>query len=300
LKEIKNNLFPFELIYEEVMRMVIAGYAGIGKSALGKKYNIPEIPSMPYAWILPKKDPNLSYEAEKAAKYHVRNPLFPGNMLAAILMAEQKWGIVIIPTVISIIEVLQQQYGRNVVLCYPEDGLEEEYMVRYTERGNSESFIDLFVYNMSLFIKQLKNNGDATHIILKSGEYLTDHWGQLESLRLQEKTPPVPLEQIQAMEKVLIERSKNYYLVLMPLRKRKTVACFLSDLDNDDVKNFIYNMGRKLGSELCSLLMLFNNEEMIKELEEMGDLSIIDRDEFALEIEEWLAWNMGYFSIGCE
>lgn len=281
--------------------MIVAGYACTGKSELAKQYPemTMEIPSMPYSWILPYADPNVNYEPEKATKYHVRSPLFPGNMLASILAAERKHGMVIIPTINAIVEVLQQSYGREVVLCYPEEGLEEEYRDRFIKRNNNDNFIELFADKMNLFIEPLKKNTMAHHIILKSGEYLTDHWEELERLRMLDKTLPVPLERIEALKEVLTEQSQNNALVLMPLRKRKTVACLLSDLEDDDVKNFVYNMGRKLGSALCSLLIIVN-KEMLKELDEMGDLTIVDRNDFIREIEEWLAWNMGYFAIDCE
>lgn len=277
--------------------MIIAAYAGTGKSYLAKIWDkAVEIPSMPYAWILPDEDPNKNYELEKAAKYHVRNPLFPCNMLKAILEAEQKHDVVIIPTVNAIIDILQERYARKIVLCYPNDGLEEEYRTRYIKRGNSDDFLELFADHMQLFIEPLQINAKAHHIVLQRGEYLVDHLGDLERLRIQEKTIPVSLEQIGALENMLNVQSKNNGLVLLPLRKRKTVACMLPDLEDNDLRCFVYACGRKLGSELCSLLMIVNGE-MIKELETMGDLLLLDRDAFAQEIDEWLCWNMGYFPM---
>ena len=68
--------------------MIIAAYAGCGKTTLAEKYSdiCIDVTSMPYARILPvkKEETNRNFEAEKAAEYHVDNPIYPYNMIAEI------------------------------------------------------------------------------------------------------------------------------------------------------------------------------------------------------------------------
>ena len=128
--------------------MIIAAYAGCGKTTLANMYPncFTEVPSMPYARILPYvKGCFISeFEAEKAAPYHITNPLFPLNMVSEILEAERESQYVVIPTISEVISILQNEFGRDVILCYPADGLEEEYKRRYLDRGNTEKFCRIF------------------------------------------------------------------------------------------------------------------------------------------------------------
>ena len=68
--------------------MVIACYAGVGKSTFASMYpeETLDLFSMPYKWILPEKDGEKGeFEHVKAAPYLLLNPAFPENYLAAVL-----------------------------------------------------------------------------------------------------------------------------------------------------------------------------------------------------------------------
>ena len=73
--------------------MIIATYAGCGKTTFAKKHSdiCVEIASMPYVRILPivKEETTGEFEGEKAAYYHVNNPIYPYNMIADILEQEK-------------------------------------------------------------------------------------------------------------------------------------------------------------------------------------------------------------------
>ena len=279
--------------------MIIAGYAGTGKTTLARQYDkVVEIISMPYAWILPYGSEKSEYEAEKGAAYHVRNPLYPMNMLLEVLKAERENGCVIIPTVSSLIKVLQEDYDRMVVVCYPEDGLQDEYRRRYICRGNSEEFIELFVDQMELFLKPLKENQTANHLILKRGEYLRDRLAELERFMTSDKTAPVSQERIKLLQQHLDDRKKNNGLILLPIRHRTNYACVLTDLDDTEVRAWVYNMGRKLGSELSGFLKIVE-EELLTQLQKQMDITIVDKETFEREVDEWLRWNMEDFPRDC-
>jgi len=260
--------------------MIIAAYAGTGKSTLASKAeNIKEIFSMPYSWILPKQggDRQTKDEVEKGAMYHVHDPRYPYNFVLEVLKAEKEYGCVIIPSVDRVIKILQEEYGRMVVVCYPEDGLEEEYRQRYIERGNTKEFLKLFVEDMYSFIEPLKENTEAHHIVLHSGEYLLDRWGELDAMRGSDCTKPVTEDEIKALE--------------CKLEDIKTVHCWLSlstgencyyckvDIDHEDTRQFVYKMGRILGSELCCRLS-FTESENVEKLKGLRDHKIVDKKFF--------------------
>ena len=91
--------------------MIIAAYAGCGKTTLARKYpeKCIEVASMPYARILPivREETTGNLEGEKAAEYHINNPIYPYNMIADILELEKEYKYVIVPSARSIIDILQ-------------------------------------------------------------------------------------------------------------------------------------------------------------------------------------------------
>lgn len=126
--------------------MIIAAYAATGKSTFAAQTGgVTDLPCMPYKWIPPtvgKKSPEL--EGEKGGLYHLHDPRYPDNHIAAILRAERDYQFVVIPTDMAVVRRLQENYDRKVVLCYPEDSCKGEYWARFVNRSNSESFLDLF------------------------------------------------------------------------------------------------------------------------------------------------------------
>ena len=71
--------------------MIIACYAGVGKSIFASMYpkDTPDLYSMPYKWILPEiHEKKGEFENVKASPYLLLNPAFPKNYLAAVLETE--------------------------------------------------------------------------------------------------------------------------------------------------------------------------------------------------------------------
>lgn len=60
------------------------------------------------------------------------------------------------------------------VLVYPDMSLKEEYLDRYKKRGSNEAFVTLLSQNWEAWITELSNQTDCTHIVLKSGQYLSN------------------------------------------------------------------------------------------------------------------------------
>jgi len=59
-------------------------------------------------------------------------------------------------------------------LIYPDISLKEEYINRYKERGNDDDFVKLLETNWDTWLKDIKNQKNCKHIVLKSGEFLSD------------------------------------------------------------------------------------------------------------------------------
>lgn len=232
--------------------MIIAAYAGCGKTTLAQRHSdvCVEVASMPYARILPivKEETTGGFELEKAAEFHVDNPIYPYNMIEEILELEKQYKYVIIPTVQSAIDILQKEYGRNIILCYPEDDLEEEYRERYLKRGNTEAFCQIFADGMKDFLKGLKTNKEAYHLQLRSGEYLADKLDEFEDICSKSSMPVLEQIKIEELKQKIQEKKKNIWLDIHFFADR--VFYHVKDVDNAEERQFIYDFGKRLYQSL--------------------------------------------------
>jgi hypothetical protein len=202
---------------------------------------------MPYARILPvvKEEITEEFEREKASEYHVDNPIYPYNMIAEILEKEKEYKYVIIPTVQAAIDILQRDYDRNVILCYPEDCLEAEFRERYLRRGNTETFCQIFADGMSGFLKELKENKEAYHFRLKSGEFLSDKFNEFEDICREFPTSNVTAqEKIDKLKCDLLEKKKNIWIAIHFFMDE--VFYQVKDIDDPKERQFIYDFGKRL------------------------------------------------------
>ncbi len=233
--------------------MIIAAYAGAGKSEFAKKVsNSKDIVSMPRRWILPAKH-GIDEESEslKAADYLVSNPLYTSQYVLDILKAEKEYDFVIIPTAKDIIYSLVKNYGRNVVVCYPDESLKEEYKNRYLARGNSDAFLEVFYDNLDGIIGSIKRMGVAwnsdkiVNLVMGAGQYLSDLEPQLRQLKSQfEAVEPVADEKIINLEEA-IQKHKTQFCVFIDLYVQAVIYP-LKSLDDDDDRQMIFELGRDL------------------------------------------------------
>ena len=223
---------------------IIAGYAGIGKSYFANKMEgAIEIPSMPFRWILPKHTDKteIELEKEKGAFYHLTNPLFPMNYVLEILKAEAIHRYVIIPTVEWVLEVLQENYNRVCVLVYPEDSLKEEYRKRYIARGNSDSFMSLFIDGWEELLEGLRAN-KGVHIPLAKGEYLSDVKIKIDNIIGVRINAPVSSVELDKIETELFARKQG--LILVYFGRKNEYAYRILNIDDDGIQRFLYEAGR--------------------------------------------------------
>ena len=78
----------------------------------------------------------------------------------------------VIPTDGSILCRLEQDAVPYTVI-YPARNLKEEYRQRYLARGNTESFLEVFIDGWDIWMDSVRNN-HGSHIELQSGEFLSD------------------------------------------------------------------------------------------------------------------------------
>ncbi len=157
--------------------MIIAGYAGTGKSTFAAQIkNAIDLTTMPFSRILPT-DGSGEPEAEKAAPW-LFDPLYPDNYMAAVLRAEGRYDYVIIPTSEWVIYRLQKEYGRKIVVCCPTDECKEEYRRRFADRGNSDEFIEIYIGKWEEFLLNVREFDNVVHIPLGPGEASDRHPGE--------------------------------------------------------------------------------------------------------------------------
>lgn len=224
--------------------MIIAGYAGTGKSTFAAQIeNAIDLTTMPFSRILPANDSGEP-EAEKAAPWLLNDPLYPDNYVAAVLRAERAYDYVIIPTSEWVIYRLQKEYGRKIVVCCPTDECREEYRRRFADRGNSDEFIEVFIGKWEEILSNVRELDNVVHIPLGPGEHLTDIRAKLDSERATDATRPVPEQVVEQLEKEVREGGKGYVLYISGWED--TCHYRIPDLHDPAERAFLYQVGREL------------------------------------------------------
>lgn len=184
----------------------------------------------------------LELEGEKGALYCLADPWFPYNYLAEVLKAERTFCFVLIPTNLTVIRHLREDYGRKVVLCYLGEDCREEYWARFVARGNSERFLELFVHGWDDFLGPMRDYSQGVHIVMEPREYLTDLLPRLEEERRGDTAEPVDDRTIQGIEETAADLGRNLMLYLpgddegwfYPIR----------DLDTPEERQLLDRLGR--------------------------------------------------------
>lgn len=72
------------------------------------------------------------------------------------------------------VRAAMQERGLSYTLVYPDRSLKEEYIKRYTERGNVPGFIKLMQDKWDDFIDSCDQDPTPNKVILESGQFLKD------------------------------------------------------------------------------------------------------------------------------
>jgi len=158
--------------------MIIAAFAGVGKTWVGKNYNnVLDLESTYYKWDSTGLE-HLSEEERKGLPNRKPNPKWPQNYIDEVLKQKDNYDIVLIilPHEILKTEEISEYFFNNGIEFYialPEKTSITTILQRLKERGNNEHFIREVERNFPFFIEEFSKD-KYKKIIMKDGEYLGD------------------------------------------------------------------------------------------------------------------------------
>jgi hypothetical protein len=139
------------------MKMIIAAYAGTGKTHFASLYpNVAiDLVCMPYKYALTENTP--CNESSKANTDNILNYDWPLNYFSAIKQNLESNKLLLIPSDLFILELLRKE-KMHYCLCYPQRNAKEIYWQRYIKRGNTTEFIDIFIGKWAKFMDGFGND----------------------------------------------------------------------------------------------------------------------------------------------
>lgn len=147
--------------------IIISAFPGTGKTYFYEKYKNSDIKvldsdSSNFSWI---KDKNGNNTTE-------RNPDFPQNYINHIKENIGKVDIIFVSSH-DIVRKALKDNNINYINIIPYDSCKDEYLRRYRNRGNSESFISMMDKNWDSFIDSMIKD-DTDCLMVFNNEYITD------------------------------------------------------------------------------------------------------------------------------
>lgn len=140
---------------------VISGFPGIGKTYLFDRQKddviVLDSDSSKFSWI----------------EEGVRNPDFPNNYIEHIKDNIGKADYIFVSSHDVVRDALKENEV-EYILVSPMKNLKKEYIERFKERGNPDSFIDFISKNWNSFIDEIDNETHPKKIKLGPGEFLAD------------------------------------------------------------------------------------------------------------------------------
>ena len=154
--------------------IIIAGYAGIGKTTLAKKYkNVYDIESSIYKWDNSECE-NIPIEQRKGTR-RKQNPLWPQNYINEIQNKSRIYDILLVWIHPDILEIYDK-YNISYIICYPEKEALKIYKQRFISRGNNKEYIDKVTDPKKFDIRTKQwNENPSQKIILRGNQTLEDY-----------------------------------------------------------------------------------------------------------------------------
>lgn len=140
-------------------KLIVSAFPGLGKTHLcNSNEEILDLDSSSFSW-------DVNKDGQK-----VRSDNFPYNYMNAISQNTEGYSIVCVSSHKNVRESLIDTFKDNkdikVVFVYPNKNLKSEYLQRYKDRGNEQSFIDMMDKNWDSFIDELDNESSEYSNIL--------------------------------------------------------------------------------------------------------------------------------------
>ncbi len=152
--------------------IVIAGFAGIGKTTLANKYkNVIDLESSLYKYDNSGLE-NIPIEQRKET-IRKENKDFPLNYIEEIQKQVENYDIVLVFSYPPVLDIYDK-YNIKYILCYPEKEPIDYYRQRYTDRGNNQAYISKMIDTYEERKKEFDER-NAPKIILKGNETLEDY-----------------------------------------------------------------------------------------------------------------------------
>jgi len=152
--------------------IVIAGFSGIGKTELEKKYkNVIDLDAAEYIYD-DTEIMHIPFEQRKGMN-RKKNPNFPKNYIDAIKDAKIKYDLVL---VWDRQDIITEYIKNNIdfILCYPDEKDIITYKIRYKNRGNTDEYIK---WKLNQYYEKIPffNKLCIKKIILSNNETLEDY-----------------------------------------------------------------------------------------------------------------------------
>lgn len=153
-------------------KIIIASFAGTGKTYLGKKYkNVIDLEPAPYKWIFETEENKI--EEKDKGKAKMLNPQWPMNYVNKIIESLNDYDIVLIGLNRESREMLEKM-GYKYYLCFPNKNKKDEYLRRFVERGNCSEFLEKQAYYFDKELPLLYEE-NMEKMILDGSEFIEDY-----------------------------------------------------------------------------------------------------------------------------
>jgi hypothetical protein len=151
------------------MAKIISAFPGTGKSHFtannAVEGKVLDSDSSSYSWL-------HSADGSKVEP-PVRDPNFPKNYMDHIREEMGSAAVILVSSHADVRTALVDE-GIDFTLVFPERGLKEEYLERFSKRGSPEGFINLIANNWDVFLDQLEDQQGCETVVLGAGEFISD------------------------------------------------------------------------------------------------------------------------------
>ena len=147
--------------------IIVSAFPGCGKSQCVKDHpelRIKDSDSSNFSWI---KDENINNTRE-------RNPEFPKNYIEYLKSIKDDYDIIFVSSHKEVREALTNELIPYFLVC-PRLECKQEYLKRYKNRGNDESFISLLDNKWEEWINEIIQIYKHKPLYLKENEYINDY-----------------------------------------------------------------------------------------------------------------------------